>query len=252
MARGLFQVSALGEARWLLKDQNFNGKAGIEQVSDRMSVPRQNFALASIMEKFVFVTGGLVTGGDEGEVEGQTPSTTSTGRNSERILPVCGLTERYDVANRVWETTSELIVPRQGHSSCAIDDTVYVFCGCDHKGNMLFSIEKLCCAGKANLDRPRSPEGPARPDGNQSMMSEQSEWQLLQLRNVDTNGSSSCFPRILPSVSFLNVDEVCIMGGQGQEGPLGDVILFNVQTEEVKTVVGNFAGLLTFSGTGRG
>ena len=42
------------------------------------------------------------------------------------------------------------------------------------------------------------------------------------------------------------------MGGLGNDGPLGDVILFDTTTESVKTVVGNFAGLLSFSGTGKG
>lgn len=57
---------------------------------------------------------------------------------------------------------------------------------------------------------------------------------------------------MLPCVTFLNCHEVCIMGGIGNEGPLGDVILFDIGTEQVKTVVGNFAGLLAFSANGRG
>ena len=57
---------------------------------------------------------------------------------------------------------------------------------------------------------------------------------------------------MLPCVTFININEICIMGGVGEDGPLGDVILFDTNTETIKTVVGNFAGLLSFSANGRG
>ena len=40
------------------------------------------------------------------------------------------------------------------------------------------------------------------------------------------------------------------MGGTGNDGQLGDVILFNTETEEAITTVQNFAGLLSFSASG--
>ena len=77
------------------------------------------------MEKFIFVTGGLL------EVE----QAEEGGQLSQRSRTM-GTTERYDSAKKVWEILPELNVPRQGHSSCAMDDTVYVFCGCDGQGYM--------------------------------------------------------------------------------------------------------------------
>ena len=62
------------------------------------------------------------------------------------------------------------------------------------------------------------------------------EWQVVQLRNQQ-DSEGTCLPRVLPSVNFLNMNEICIMGGQGNDGPLGDVILFNTETEEAKTTV---------------
>ena len=79
----------------------------------------------------------------------------------------------------------------------------------------------------------------------------QRQWQTITLSNV-TPGGDQFLPRILPSVCFLNCNEICIMGGMSDEGPLGDVILFDIVNENVKTAVGNFAGLLAFSAPGFG
>ena len=102
---------------------------------------------------------------------------------------------------------------------------------------MLFSIEKLENATASSIK-----QGEEASSGL--------EWLVVEL--ADQSNDGTCLPRVLPSVAFLNVNEICIMGGQGNEGLLGDVILFDTQTEEVRTAVGNFAGLLQFCGTGHG
>lgn len=61
MARGLFQVNNLGESRWLLKALNFSTKAAVQNTEARMQLPRCNFAQASVMEKYVYVTGGFLS-----------------------------------------------------------------------------------------------------------------------------------------------------------------------------------------------
>ena len=66
-----------------------------------------------MLEKFVYVTGGLLT--EQEESKNQT----------------IGGVERFDIVKKVWEPLADLKVARQGHASCAMDDTVYVFCGCD-------------------------------------------------------------------------------------------------------------------------
>ena len=52
-------------------------------------------------------------------------------------------------------------------------------------------------------------------------------------------------PRWNPAVCILNADEIVIMGGltdtlEEEESCLGDVILFNIQTERVHKRVQNF------------
>ena len=90
--------------------------------------------MAAVMDKFVYITGGMV----EEEGSNAAAATEDIGPVSYRQQPVVALSDRFDTVRKVWETGPELNVARQGHSSCAIDDTVYVFCGCTRQGNMLF------------------------------------------------------------------------------------------------------------------
>lgn len=61
-------------------------------------------------------------------------------------------------------------------------------------------------------------------------------------------------PRWLPAVSMLNSQEIVIMGGNGfvddEYTSLGDVLLFDQQTEQITKKVQNFAGLLQFQAVG--
>ena len=79
---------------------------------------------------------------------------------------------------------------------------------------MLFSIEKL---ERAASNTKQGVEGEEASSGL--------EWLVVEL--ADQSNDGTCLPRVLPSVAFLNVNEICIMGGQGNEGLLGDVILFD-------------------------
>ena len=61
-------------------------------------------------------------------------------------------------------------------------------------------------------------------------------------------------PRFSPAVSMLNSDEIVVMGGNSfvddEYTSLGDVMLFNTQSETFERKVQNFPGLLQFHSPG--
>lgn len=62
------------------------------------------------------------------------------------------------------------------------------------------------------------------------------------------------FPRYAPAISMLNGTEILIMGGNSYVdddlSSLGDVMIFNVETNQVERKIQNFPGLLAFQAVG--
>ena len=54
-----------------------------------------------------------------------------------------GQVDRYSVAEDAWQVMPELKQGRSMHSMCALDLSVYVFCGKSTIGKMLNSVERL-------------------------------------------------------------------------------------------------------------
>lgn len=95
--------------------------------------------------------------------------------------------ERYALDKNNWVQLPEMYTARTKHSSCAIDETVYVFCGQDAEGNDLSSIEKLCGACGADPST--------------------AFWIAIEL-------GPEFSPCYAPTVSQVNENELVIIGGQ--------------------------------------
>ena len=118
--------------------------------------------------------------------------------------------------------------PRQEAGAVAVNGTLYVFCGVKGE-DPLSSVEKMINAG-----------------GPQQGMS---HWQMINFTEAQL------FPRWSPCISMLTSTEIVIMGGNSYNdddelSSLGDVYIFNMQTEKVERRVQNFAGLLQFHSVG--
>lgn len=139
--------------------------------------------------------------------------------NSKEVLSA---TCRYDIASNEWQALPDMNVARKGAASCTLDGAVFVFCGFGADTMPLNSIEVLVDAA-SNRDLIES-------------------WKLIYVPEAILT------PRWLPAVAPLNESEIAIIGGCSIEDDevdcLGDVIVFNVETEEAEKVVKNYAGLL--------
>jgi N-acetylneuraminic acid mutarotase len=111
---------------------------------------------------------------------------------------------------------------RKGAASCTLGGAVYVFCGFGSDTMPMSSVEMLTDAGST-------------PELLES-------WKLIYIPEAVLT------PRWLPAVVALNDNEIVIMGGCTYEDDevenMGDVILFNVGTEEAQKIIKNYAGLL--------
>ena len=113
---------------------------------------------------------------------------------------------------------------RKGSASCAINGAVYVFCGFGADTMPLNSVEMLADAG--------------------SSIGLLESWKLIYIPEAVLS------PRWLPAATALNENEIVITGGctylDDEIECLGDVILFNIESEQAQKVIKNYAGLLQF------
>ena len=135
-------------------------------------------------------------------------------------------THRFEMSTQTWQQLPDMNVARSHHASCSLDGNVYVFCGQDRNQEPLNSIEVLEDTA-SNLDLIEA-------------------WKLIRV--ADT----ILFPRSSPGVAPLNDNEIVVMGGFGgepgdEEGPLGDVVIFDVEQRSCTKVVNNLVGLLQFT-----
>ena len=146
--------------------------------------------MSSYQDKFVFVSGG----------------------NLFNIENPVGTTARFNFETQQWENLPGLFLRRRGHSSCMIDQDLYVFCGVTrHYFTSL--VERLRGAASANI-----------PAGS-------------SFESIVTE-APICSPRSKTAVSALNQHEIVILGGQNKNNEdLGDVIIFNTQTGISETVI---------------
>ena len=88
----------------------------------------KGFAFCTLLQKYAVATGGQISAND-----GEAGSGTT-------------IVERYDLTLNSWVQLPNMNEPRVNHASCAMDDTLYVFCG-QNNGTDLGSVEKLIGAG---------------------------------------------------------------------------------------------------------
>ena len=124
--------------------------------------------------------------------------------------------DKYNLEQDRWENGPWMNYTRAGHSSCAFQLTVYVFCGVHQLDMSTNSIEKL--------------------DTSKYM----ARWQLIHV------AESVLIPRYWPIAAMINPTEIVIMGGvDDSDKKLGDVVYFDVRKETCKKVIAD--GLRVFS-----
>ena len=145
---------------------------------------------------------------------------------------ICGgqgnkFAERFNVQSKIWEAMPELNEPRCYAGACVLNSNLYVFCGMNGE-DLYSSIEVMtnACGPQQGMNF----------------------WQTINFTEAQL------FPRYAPAVAMLNNAEILIMGGNSYVdddlSSLGDVMIFNVETQQIERKIQNFPGLLSFQAVG--
>ena len=127
--------------------------------------------------------------------------------------------DRYDIRENTWSKSPPLRKPRSCHSSCTLNDRIFVFCGIA----MNFTEFKREIDNSIEFFNARAHVNGLHAQWETILVPEDSAWDL------------SC--RIAPLVSPLNSTQIAILGGsQDTNGtvPLGDVHIFDTETISVQ------------------
>ena len=153
-------------------------------------VKRDCFALCNLQNTALFLTGGT---------------------NNEQHLDTLNSVECYNIEKNEWVKAPSLNINRQMHSSCAIGNSVYVFCGIGYFKCSINSIEKL---------------------SNATSVSTSSRWQVI-FPNRD-----HLSPRVWPATCAINSQKILLLGGevQSSKSKSNDAVIFDVRTETTQKV----------------
>ena len=114
--------------------------------------------------------------------------------------------ERYDMQFEQWFVAPELRIARHSHSTSALGNFIYVFCGY-RTGTRLNSIEQLDVA--------------AELEGNGALW-----WQITT--------SSELPKRAQPITVPISSTQIMIMGGSGDSGLLSDICIYETICHSVR------------------
>ena len=116
----------------------------------------------------------------------------------------------YKIESDTWSRAPDMMQARADFSFCVLGETLYAMLGIAN-GTLINTIESLNARKLINGD--------------------QASWCAFNL----TSGQIT--PRRLSLVAPIDRNEIAILGGNSEDGNLGDVIVLNTQTKTAQTVV---------------